>query len=303
MGAVVCRTASSFHQFHTRAIFIWPCTWRSTRCAKHARSHVTVLTPVGLLLSFDGSLNFWCHELLLFYLYCQCDNPLVQMPTFQTNMTSNPGAGIYSHSVTITFIPVKLPWDKINRFEWSLSICCICKVRSHRMCCATGNRSQCIHSMDQVKVVYIYTFYTSNHGMYTRKFKHSGCLHRNNLNMLCWKRLVHRDLYFIVDVSIRPSWATLLKANKLDTSLSVGWIRAASIGQCVCWAQYANTYDQLGSCFYLKFTGDVSSWYLFTWYDLTFYTAYTHVKTNYPLGLPIPVSYFSTKQTNKWINL
>ena len=53
---------------------------------------------------------------------------------------------------------------------------------------------------------------------------HSGYVHRSNLKVLWWKRYVDRDFYFIDRVSTWPSWATLMKANKLETELSVGWI-------------------------------------------------------------------------------
>ena len=46
----------------------------------------------------------------------------------------------------------------------------------------------------------------------------SGCLHRNNLNMFWWKSCVHWDSKCIDAVS---SWATLMKANKLQTGIGL----------------------------------------------------------------------------------
>ena len=59
---------------------------------------------------------------------------------------------------------------------------------------------------------------------HTSKFKHYSCLHKNNLKVLCWMKLVHRDFHLAAGVSTPLSWATLMKANKLETSLWDVWI-------------------------------------------------------------------------------
>ena len=55
--------------------------------------------------------------------------------------------------------------------------------------------------------------------------KHSCCLHKNNVKVLCSKSLVHRDFYVLAGDSIFNSFsATLMKANKLKANLPVGWV-------------------------------------------------------------------------------
>ena len=44
----------------------------------------------------------------------------------------------------------------------------------------------------------------------------SGCLQINNVKVLCWKKVVHPDFEGVLT---RPSWDTLMKANKQETSL------------------------------------------------------------------------------------
>ena len=46
---------------------------------------------------------------------------------------------------------------------------------------------------------------------------------RGNI-MLRWKGCLHSDSYFITEASAESSWATLMKANKLETNSSVDWI-------------------------------------------------------------------------------
>ena len=58
------------------------------------------------------------------------------------------------------------------------------------------------------------------------KLLHISVEYLSILKVLCWKKSVDRDSYFIARIWTIPSWATLVKANKLETRVCMDWTKS-----------------------------------------------------------------------------